>query len=653
MGTGKRPGDDIAIPVASKIQRSSTDAASNILTQPDQDIPVINRQLPDPPFRPLTEFHLKIRICSEKKAVRNDPKHPANGDEETSNVEYLDSKIAEYDEFSHLPWLEPMEVVMTRGDSSLDGRAEIVGFCGAKLIRRTKIRRKFYRQMSKTFDEPTLLAFDLFDRFGNLKDDYEDHAIRKGLPMWEPRLDQGDILLIEDIIIEKPYRRLGLAKKIVTALLETTKRKTKGGFAVILWPESSKDVHFQDLLTAIVGDSGNVHRPEVFDHHDSVAIAWARSLGFRRIGSSIWFGLACWRGLYIPDGDDYDPPVFKRAVQDTLPESIRAESSDRMFLKAAQQYVQQIKPDSQQWFAIDKEANTLLHLAALNSLPESVAWIMQQPASAQLMGMRNSSGNTPLEALLQKLEIVRTRSWSGTSITIVSDDFEGHTVASAKCIALLKQVKIDTEEDLEQFRYGCTCGECIDGYLSPRMRFALSLRADMLYHRLQEDMDNLSGDIWVSANESALEHLPDYCLKLLSRYRASREGCIRLCCHITDCLDVCSPPDKASIGVHVDAEKDNPICIDKFFKCGGNIEGIMFHIFEEALGDDEIFGDGFLHELDEDCLWYEEEKCRNDHEFVLVARKCGYGDMAKALKFSLRGILHHASQNDKGTKSSS
>ncbi|EXJ53564.1 uncharacterized protein A1O5_13236 [Cladophialophora psammophila CBS 110553] len=145
-------------------------------------------------------------------------------DGEALNVENLDSKAAQCDEFSHLLWLEPMEIVVTIGGSPPDRCRDCAGFCGAKLTRRKKIRGSFYTQMSKPFEELTLLAFALFDRFGmlRLKDNHKDHATRKGLCTWETRLGYGDVLLIQDVIVEKPYPRLGPGKKIIRGLLEVT-----------------------------------------------------------------------------------------------------------------------------------------------------------------------------------------------------------------------------------------------------------------------------------------------------------------------------------------------------------------------------------------------------------------------------------------------
>ncbi|OAG39464.1 hypothetical protein AYO21_06292 [Fonsecaea monophora] len=106
-------------------------------------------------------------------------------------------------------------------------------------------------------------------------------------------------------------------------------------FAATLWPESSKHAHFHDLLAAIVGDRGYEHRPEVFDHYDAESVAWADSLGFHRIGSSIWIGRGSQPKSLMMREDPYHPPTFVRPIKDTLPKSILGELNDVGFLEAA------------------------------------------------------------------------------------------------------------------------------------------------------------------------------------------------------------------------------------------------------------------------------------------------------------------------------
>lgn len=61
------------------------------------------------------------------------------------------------------------------------------------------------------------------------------------------------------------------------------------------------------------------------------------------------------------------------------------------------------------WFTPDKEGNTLLHVAALNSQPRLVTCIMSNEFGQQIVGIRNDAEDTPLEATLMDLEEKRTR----------------------------------------------------------------------------------------------------------------------------------------------------------------------------------------------------------------------------------------------------
>jgi hypothetical protein len=86
--------------------------------------------------------------------------------------------------------------------------------------------RESSHSLGKPSRETSLLAFDLFDRYGRLRSEFKDHPIRKGSGVWSKELDTGDILLIEEIKIDKAYGRRGLGKKIMGAMLEKAREKT-------------------------------------------------------------------------------------------------------------------------------------------------------------------------------------------------------------------------------------------------------------------------------------------------------------------------------------------------------------------------------------------------------------------------------------------
>lgn len=176
-------------------------------------------------------------------------------------------------------------------------------------------------------------------------------------------------------------------------------------------------------------------------------ISFFRSVGFRRVGSTYWFGLACAVGhtshLLAPDYD-YDPPAPHGTAPTSELQPLQQsliQSQDQQCLTALEQYSQHHPATDPSWLATDKDGNTLLHIAGLNFRAASVDWIMKQEFGPQMLEKRNNEGDIPLEAVLFELETIRTRRVFRVlgDLTIPrSDKFEGHSNASVMCLAELK-----------------------------------------------------------------------------------------------------------------------------------------------------------------------------------------------------------------------
>jgi hypothetical protein len=136
--------------------------------------------------------------------------------------------------------------------------------------------------------------------------------------------------------------------------------------------------------------------------------------------------------------------------------------------------------DDRIWKGTNDEGDTLLHLASCSSKIRSVQWLMQR--SPGLLSQRNASGNTPQEALEACMEeALRTVRDAGKLTALISDDFRGFEDTSITCLALLRGCDIEQASDSKRNRlkYGCTCGECVGGFLSPQLR-------DMLLHHAEK-----------------------------------------------------------------------------------------------------------------------------------------------------------------------
>jgi GNAT superfamily N-acetyltransferase len=92
------------------------------------------------------------------------------------------------------------------------------------IIRRSVIQDNFYESMEVPHKGTMELALDLFDRYGRLKEEIHRHHLRKGSGVWNKELNDGDLVLIEDIMVEKQYRRKRIGSKLVLHIVEAAMR---------------------------------------------------------------------------------------------------------------------------------------------------------------------------------------------------------------------------------------------------------------------------------------------------------------------------------------------------------------------------------------------------------------------------------------------
>ncbi|KAK4935904.1 hypothetical protein LTR10_023116 [Elasticomyces elasticus] len=583
-------------------------------------------------------------------------------------IEYMDDKYAEHDEFASFHWLEPIDVFVVPKDGLASGTStscKQIGSCMAKLVRKEEIRAQFHKNMRKPYSELTLLAFDIFDRYGRLRNDYRQHPVRKGSGLWNSEMDTRDILLIEDVYVDERYRGQGIGSSMIGLLLEVVTHKTRGqGFVTIVWPESRKESRFHQTMENLVGHARAI---STIDYPDIATTGWFRNLGFRRIGSSIWLGLNCYdegspriRALlanaYCNDGlavaqptsqrrpdkskeppsiwirvtkftsaiaaeDDYNPAP---PMPNTLPERINqaATSSPAEFFKAITAHFFFVGSLDTQWFATNSAGNSILHLAAFTQSSDAIDWILKRPCGADLLRKRNVNGDTPLETLQFKLEKTRTRQLLQSSVVACSDQFEHYDYGAVQCLVKLKGLKDPSWNETQRLGGGCTCGECIHGCLSPRMRLILEDEAESTYLELSRGLASMSGTTYFEDNEYLLTFQSDYCKKIIQHNKSVRRGLVSLSQHVYASLCGGLLPDEDSIMYGLSLHEDDQVNYKNFFKAGGSVEGVLITVFKRAIENDERAGDHYSGPLDGELAQL--PICRNDHEYGYVSRRCGY-----------------------------
>lgn len=200
------------------------------------------------------------------------------------------------DEFTR--WMQTIHVYC-----SYEGKAIGRGF--GRYVHRDRIRDNFWRDMEEPCQELSSIAFGLFDRYGRLRRELKDHPIQKGIGVWGPELDLGSFFVIEDMLIDKEWRRKAIGTKIVTYLVEKSRTGSRDSQYSLVAPGwLTRDI--ESDTRGKTKDEQREIRARAYDN----AVSFYRSLGFRRIGASSCFGLATDEShpaRAILPTDDFDP----------------------------------------------------------------------------------------------------------------------------------------------------------------------------------------------------------------------------------------------------------------------------------------------------------------------------------------------------------
>ncbi|KAI0099041.1 hypothetical protein GGR51DRAFT_536560 [Nemania sp. FL0031] len=550
-----------------------------------------------------------------------------------------------FDPFGEHRWSKQINGFVNVGQSR-------VADCDAKLLRRDSIRSAFWTEMEELCEETSLLAFELFDRYGRLNREYSEHEIRKGSGIWGKELDHGDILMVENIHIEPLWRRQGVGTKLVSAVLDKARHESKSFFAFVNPMHLTQDNDEKP-------DSGTIReQSENFKH-------FFRSLGFRRVGASGWLAFTnndSHPSRHLDKAQDWDAPVQLKEEQIT-PEPIRTilSSLSNPSISGAEcvskMEVFSAKENELLQVYTDEVGNTILHMAAIGRKAELISYIMSKVP--QLAEKRNSDGYTPLEVLQSSLDQQRTRRFTGgvrVVTDVISDSFTGFCQSDIECLAALTGTEIfdltnlsdrdiwmvssATDEMASRVReanpirntlrlkYGCTCGQCIGGFLSPRMQFALRSQAEIQHDILNEfPGPDCSGADWVEANDDVLVHLPRAVQQNLIINKSMRQGFINMLQHIARCLGKKRLPNTTTIlDFYRDEVSEWPPVTRNYLQRGGTVAAVAMMLFDRAIDQDEWAGDGTMMETFEDDI-NQLPACRNDHEFGFVRAMCGYEDV--------------------------
>lgn len=547
------------------------------------------------------------------------------------------------DEFQE--WMQTIHVQCSHEGKYIGG-----GF--GRYVKRNRIRSNFWRDMEEPCQELSQIAFDVFDRYGCLRQDLKSHVVRKGSGVWGSELDHGSFFEIEDMFFEKEWRRKGLGTQLVNFLLAKARAGERNPLFTLVIPGWLN----RDIRTDIDGKTRK-EQQEITGNARNGATAFYRALGFRRIGASYYFGLAVdphHPAHALPSNADFDPldeepdideppEGYERTYEELFGDPTKISwrlklLEERLPLhhaaitlpdKECVEFFKEFKMSEKpigEWLKVDRSFKNVLHIAASETKIQSVRWLLENVDDDQkLSSARDVDGYTPLEAFESHIETRRNRMEHGAMTIVIADKFQGHSAEAIGCLAALRKIENLSAIQYLRLKYGCTCGECIDGFLSPRMKFALLCKAELYHDMLCEDIGD--GKFWCMSNDFLFDHVAPDIQRNFRTNKSLRQGYANIFDHTAIALRANMAPTIVNVINTWRGSSEWPPVTRNFYERGGNAESAISLIFEHARDQDEYAGDGehmTVFETHIDAL----PECRNDHEFGFVALCCGISEVS-------------------------
>ena len=434
-----------------------------------------------------------------------------------------------------------------------------------------------------------------------------------------------------------------VGRRIVDAILDLVRKKSRHFFALVRPGYLSQDL----------ADVDAKKRASTIKELQTGSEQFWRSMGFRRVGKSEWLAFTDdvshpSRNLEVSkDSNQFEESrprgVMPKAMHIIIDVLFDPEESDIACVRKMQE-VDSAEMKASTWLFADCHSETILHLAARSKKAEAVAYLLS--VLPHLADVRNAMGYTPLEALQQSLESHRTMQFCGEVTVMTSDDFKGFQSSEIACLASLTGTQIvdiievsdqdnlafpSATDDVEivqhtlRLKYGCTCGQCIGGFLSPRMLQALLCQAETEHDILAQALSS-SGPDWVKNNGGVLGYLTATVRRNMATNKAMRQGFANMCDYIAQCLRVKRlPNEKNVLDWYLNNTNEWPPVTKKYLQRGGTVAAVGTMLFEKTIKSDKWAGHGSY--LDMDIVEDDGEElpdCRNDGEFGFVSGMCGY-----------------------------
>ncbi|KAL2793476.1 hypothetical protein BJX66DRAFT_338795 [Aspergillus keveii] len=514
---------------------------------------------------------------------------------------FFDDRIVE------CPWIQDFGVICTSRDGVTVATAK------AHYIDRERIHHDFRRRMVWLGGDMSDLALDVFDQYGTIKSKFKEHPVHKGSGVWGDELDHGPLFVIEQFHVVAPeLRRKGLGQRIVSLLLSKAERYSLRATRPGVQPLTLHALVLPGWLKADVHLASKSPREE---HKLKTQAKDALSTRLTPFALASDFQPPIDFAHHLED-EDLDGAVSWEIARDRRSERLRKHfplhhaASTIHSDDECRALFENCTLEEADWTKSLKSGQTPLHITALLK-PRTLEWLLENIDGADsLKAYRTVDGYTPREVLEEYLELER-------SMAEVSGGFKGHHNLAVASLSLLADPATSMLSNA-CLRYGCTCGKCLEGFLSPRMSMSLIWHAENLFKMLNNKVED---DAWIRDNYQLLVHLNSNGKRNLANSEPCRQGFLNTLHVVMQCLKAKKIPTSENIAGNTLEPHTHA-----YLRLVGTQHGchaILRLLFDYAKERDEKAGNGATKRGLKES-WSTLPTCRNDHEFEFAATTCGY-----------------------------
>ncbi|KAK0744269.1 hypothetical protein B0T21DRAFT_407380 [Apiosordaria backusii] len=182
-------------------------------------------------------------------------------------------------------------------------------------------------------------------------------------------------------------------------------------------------------------------------------------------------------------------------------------------------------------------------------------------------------------------------------------------------------------------RYGCTCGICTGGFLSPRTHLVLQDQAQLLHNNLGQSLDDLPVLEWVERNIKLGEDMGFKTREKLETSREAAMGYLEMFLHVSQCLQQQSNPLIPNEKNILKIFRSSHSSMGKaYLSAGGQMCDVGYKLFRHAeeawkqVSQDQVPQEYEALRVQFDAL----PSCFNDGKWHAVQNLCGYRVLAGA-----------------------